>query len=219
MLVVDGMGGHAEGARAAEAAVESMRTSFEATDEESDPAAFLREAVARAHRDVVDIGAGLPVGSRPRATFAACLVTGRQVAWAHVGDARVYLLGDGAVKARTRDHTPIESLLQEGLISEDEVSGHPMRHYVEYCLGGFAELPEISVGGPLELSDGELVLACSDGLWSGVPDGEIAASAASAGALDAWLACLASRAVRQTTPYADNTTAVALRMAQAPGHD
>ena len=179
-----------------------------------DPGLFLRDAVARAHRDVVDLGRDLPAGIRPRATCAVCLVRGGQASWAHVGDSRIYHLRAGAVLERTRDHTPIEQLLQDGLISESEIAGHPMRHYVEYCLGGFTELPEISVAGPRTLEAGDILVVCSDGLWSGVPDSELAASASDALALDGWIARMAGRAVRQTTPHSDNTTAVALRLSE-----
>lgn len=214
LVVLDGMGGHEGGARAAETALDSVRRSFESAGPGVDPAVFLRDAVARAHRDVVDIGRELPAGVRPRATCAVCLVRGGQASWAHVGDARVYHLRNGTVFERTRDHTPIEQLLQDGLISESEIPGHPMRHYVEYCLGGFTEVPVITIAGPRPLEIGDVLVVCSDGLWSGVPDAELAASARDAIALDGWIARIAARAVRQTTPHSDNTTAVALRLSE-----
>lgn len=213
LAVLDGMGGHAEGAHAAEAALESLRRSFEEFSAGADPVDFLRGAVEQAHRDVVAIGNDLPVASRPRATCAVCLVVDATAYWAHVGDARVYHLREGHVLERTRDHTPVEQLLRDGLISEAEVMGHPMRHYVEFCLGGFAEPPEIAVAGPRELEDGDILMACSDGLWSGLADPDLASSSLDAGPLDGWLARLAGRAIRQTTPYSDNTTVVALRLA------
>jgi serine/threonine protein phosphatase PrpC len=211
LVVLDGMGGHAGGARAAEAALESLRWSFASTGPDTDPTEFLRKALAQAHQDVVAIGDELPVGARPRATCAAGFVRDGQASWAHVGDARVYHLRDGAVLERTRDHTPVEQLLQDGLITEDEVLGHPMRHYVEFCLGGLTELPEIRVAAPRALESGDILLVCSDGLWSGVSEPELAASSGDVPVLAGWLARLAARAVRKTTPYSDNTTAVALR--------
>jgi len=214
LAVLDGMGGHAGGAKAAEAALASLRRSFESAGPDVAPEAFLKDAVARAHRDVVAIGSNLPIASRPRATCAVCLVRAGQASWAHVGDARVYQLRDGAVLDRTRDHTPVEQLLQDGLITEAEILGHPMRHYVEFCLGGLTELPEISVAGPHPIEPGDILVVCSDGLWSGIADPELAASARDALALDGWIARVAGRAVRQTTPYSDNTTAVALRLAE-----
>jgi PPM family protein phosphatase len=212
LVVADGMGGHSDGALAAEIAVDSLCRSFskEAPDGQGGPE-FLRAAIEAAHDAVVAVGEKVGIGRRPRATCAVCMVRDGVASWAHVGDSRVYLLRAGVVVTRTRDHTPIENLLQDGLISEDEVAGHPMRHYVEYCLGGVAELPHISVSAPLPLEPGDLLMVCSDGLWSGVPDEEIATGPEEGLALEDWLVRIAGRAIRLGAPYSDNTTAVAYR--------
>jgi serine/threonine protein phosphatase PrpC len=212
LVVADGMGGHAGGALAAEVALDSLCRSFAAADAESEPRQFLQEALAYAHDDVVRIGEEVAAGSRPRATCAVCLVQDGRATWAHVGDSRIYFARGGKVVTRTRDHTPIESLLQDGLISEEEIAGHPMRHYVEYCLGGFAERPLITVSETAGLETGDILLVCSDGLWSGVSDAEIGAGPEDGAAMQDWLARLAGRAVRAGTPYSDNTTVVALRV-------
>ncbi len=213
-VVLDGMGGHAEGAQAAEVAVDSLRRSFEAADPDADPELFLRSALEEAHREVVRIGDDLPAAARPRATCAVFLVVGNRVTWGHVGDARVYHFRAGQVLSRTRDHTPVEQLLRDGLITEAEIASHPLRHYVEYCLGGFTELPVISVAPLTSLEAGDVLLACSDGLWSGVDDEAMAGSVDEAGDLDGWLARQAGRAIRATMPYSDNTTAIALRVTE-----
>lgn len=213
LVVADGMGGHAGGALAAEVAVDSLCRSLTASPPTGDQCRdFLGAAMATAHNAVVAVGEKIGLGSRPRATCAACLVCEGRVSWAHVGDSRVYFIRAGAIVTRTRDHTPIESLLQDGLISEEEVAGHPMRHYVEYCLGGAAEQPLVALSAAEPLQAGDLLLVCSDGLWSGVSDEDLAAGPDPDGALQDWLARLAGRAVRAGTPYSDNTTAVALRV-------
>lgn len=211
LVVADGMGGHEGGALAAETAVRALRERFQALAPEADSEAFLREAMEAAHDAVVAAGEAVGIGSRPRTTCAACLVREGVARWAHVGDSRIYYSRAGELVTRTRDHTPVESLLQDGLISEEEIAGHPMRHYVEYCLGGVSERPLVSVSEPHPLAAGELVLICSDGLWSGIGDADIARGPDEAAALDDWLARIASRAVRMSTPYSDNTTAAALR--------
>jgi len=213
LVVADGMGGHAEGERAAETASKSMLDQFwQSARPILDPQGFLQIAVARAHDDVVRLGAGRALDARPRATCAACVVQNGTAHWAHVGDSRVYLIRDGAVHERTRDHSHVEVLLQEGLITEDEVSGHPMRNFVECCLGGDAALPEMSVTNSRKLSVGDVLLLCTDGFWSGLDETSIASLHSApddelAGALQA----LGERAVKVSAPYSDNTTAVALR--------
>ena len=177
-----------------------------------DDAEFLIRAVLKAHTAVVDIGDGLNIEEKPRATCAACLVVGDRAWWAHVGDARVYLLRAGEVLQRTRDHSHVEVLLRDGVITEDEVAGHPMRHYVESCLGGESAMPELGRPDVIGLQADDVLLVCSDGLWSGVPDNEIAASAAAGLGLEQWLGELSDRAVAINAPYSDNTTAAAVRM-------
>ena len=92
------------------------------------------------------IGLHLPLEQRPRATCAVCLVQQGSAYWAHVGDSRIYLLRHGAVAARTRDHSHVELLLREGLITPDQAHNHPMRNYVECCLGGDPVLPDMTMG-------------------------------------------------------------------------
>jgi serine/threonine protein phosphatase PrpC len=210
MVVADGMGGHAGGALAATTAVDSLRESFDGAAPGFEPARFLREALARAHDAVVVVGEEVGIGSRPRTTCAVCLVHDGVATWAHVGDTRVYFSRAGELVTRTRDHTAIEALLQDGLISEDEIPGHPMRHYVEFCLGGAPEQPLVTVSEPTELAPGDMVLLCSDGLWSGASDATLAAGPQQDASLADWLSRTAGRAVRACTPYSDNTTAAAL---------
>lgn len=213
LAVLDGMGGHAEGERAAEVAIESMRHNFDQVSGSlTDTTGFLNELVQAAHAAVVEIGSSLSVEHKPRATCAVCLLHQGRAWWAHVGDARIYLLRNGAVVERTRDHSHVEVLLQEGLIMPEEVSSHPMRHYVEACLGGESALPDLSLPNFRGVQTGDILLVCSDGLWSGVTDEYIASSCDPDLPIAEWLGQLAERAVSANGPHSDNTTAAALRV-------
>jgi serine/threonine protein phosphatase PrpC len=213
IAVVDGMGGHAHGALAAETAVEAMREAFLVERHPLfDPEGFLHLTIGRAHDAVVQLGTGLPMEMRPRATCALCLVQDGHAFVAHVGDSRVYLLRGGEVAERTRDHSHVELLLQSGKITEAQAMAHPMRNYVECCIGGDPVLPEMTIGARRSLQPGDVLLLCTDGFWSGVSDAQIAALAhAERGSLGGALEELAVRAVRSNAPFADNTTVTALR--------
>jgi serine/threonine protein phosphatase PrpC len=213
LAVVDGMGGHADGARAAEVAIRTMIAEFwEASRPLFDPDGFLHLTVGRAHDAVVALGQGLPPEIRPRATCAVCIVQGANAYWAHVGDSRIYLLRGGKVLERTRDHSHVELLLRAGRITERQAHDHPMRNYVECCIGGDPALPEMTLGGRRSLLPGDLLLLCSDGLWAGLQDDQLGALGQDAGrSLRDSLADLGARAVHNTAPFADNTTAAALR--------
>jgi serine/threonine protein phosphatase PrpC len=213
MLVFDGMGGHSDGALAAETGLNIIQDMFmESTLPMFDPQGFLYTALARAHDEVVMLGADLTVDSRPRATCAICLIQESGSYWGHVGDSRIYQMRYGEVLSRSRDHIHVEVLIQEGAITEDEAPDHPMRNFVECCIGGDAAVPDMSITAKRALSPGDVLLVCSDGLWSGVSDEELAAMATrTSDSLAENLKALSVRALRVNAPYSDNTTGTALR--------
>ena len=212
LVVIDGMGGHAEGARAAETALATLLEAFWQTPHPIfDPLGFLHLSIGRAHEEVVKLGVGLGVETRPRATCAVCLVQESAAYWAHVGDSRVYQIRGGELVRRTRDHSHVEQLLRDGLISEAEVHGHPMRNFVECCLGGDPLLPEMAISTRQVLRGGDLLLVCTDGLWANLSDPEMGAVWKGAPRLRDTLQELCKLAVLRAAPHSDNTSAAALR--------
>ena len=213
LVAMDGMGGHADGALAAEIGRQVLLDAFAAEPHPVfDPLGFLHLALGRAHEAVVAAGKGMSMDQRPRATCAVCLVQDGAAWWAHLGDSRVYHIRQGAVVERTRDHTHVEQLLREGVIGEDEIHGHPMRNYVDCCIGGEAGQPEMSLSLRRPLRVGDVVLVCSDGVWSSLRDAEIASFLQPDGPpLAEALSALVDRAVAAAAPHSDNATAAALR--------
>jgi protein phosphatase len=168
-------------------------------------------ALSKAHDEVVKIGVDLAVDFRPRATCAICLIQESGSWWAHIGDSRIYQLRNGQLITRSRDHSHVEVLIQEGAITEEEALGHPMRNFVECCIGGDAPVPEMSITRKKKLETGDVLLACSDGLWSGMNDDEIAEVATrTTMSLAENLKSLSMKALTMNAPYSDNTTATAL---------
>jgi len=213
LVVVDGMGGHAEGARAAEVTLKTLLEAFWHTPQPLfDPLGFLHLTLGRAHEEVVRIGLHLPMEHRPRATCAVCLVQQGSAYWAHVGDSRIYLLRHGAVAARTRDHSHVELLVREGLITPDQAHNHPMRNYVECCLGGDPVLPDMTLGTRRMLLRDDVLFVCTDGVWGGLRDSEIATALTMNGiAVRDQLAALCRTAVGAAGPNSDNTSGAVLR--------
>jgi len=212
LLVIDGMGGHADGARAAQVAQQVVTEAFWHTPQPLlDPLGFLHLTLGRAHEEVVRLGATLPLEQRPRATCAACLVQQGASWWAHIGDSRVYHLRHGALVARSRDHSHVEVLLREGVINADQAHNHPMRNFVECCLGGDPILPDMSITRRRPLAPGDVLLVCTDGLWGTLKDEEIAAEVEAGGGLREKLQRLGERAVKRAGNGSDNTSAAALR--------
>jgi PPM family protein phosphatase len=213
MIVIDGMGGHSDGSRAADTALKSLLDSFHQTSHPLfDPLGFLHMSLSRAHDDVARLGSGQSIDARPRATIALCLVQEGAAYWAHVGDSRIYLIRHGKTLERTRDHSHVELLLREGKITEEEVANHPMRNFVECCLGGDPSIPEMTIGGRRLLEPGDVLLLCTDGIWANLKDADIAAFfREDTQQLRAWLEALGRRAVQASSPFSDNSSAAVLR--------
>ena len=213
LVAVDGMGGHEAGERAACIALQCIMQRFKAaTQPMLDPMGFLHLSLGAAHTQIVNIGADIPVENRPRATIALCLVQKGSAYWAHVGDSRAYHLRHGKIVARTRDHSHVELLVREGVIGPDQVHNHPMRNFVESCLGGESLLPEMELSRRQPIEKGDVLLVCTDGFWAGASDEAIAQAFANGQQpFDEALAKLGAEAVMATGASCDNTSAAALR--------
>jgi len=213
LIACDGMGGHADGERAAEIAQQTVVERFWQTGQPLlDPLGFLHLALGAAHASVVGLSPRLPLEMRPRATCAVCIVQQNSAYWAHVGDSRVYHLRAGRLRERTRDHSHVELLMREGVISAGQMQNHPMRNFVESCLGGEQILPEMALNPRRALLPDDLLLVCTDGFWANLDENEIAGAFTTLGLpLQDTLAALSAQAVLNAGGGSDNTSVAALR--------
>lgn len=184
-VVADGMGGHAAGEVASKVAVESINefVCLTSGDEEitwpfgldqnmSYDGNRLKTAVRYANRKVLEAMKERSEYEGMATTVAAVLVDGEDANLAHVGDSRVYLFRNGALEQLTSDHSWVNEQLQSGVISADQARSHPLRNVVTRALGG---KPDLLVDMQLhKMKQGDVLLLCSDGLTTMVPDDEIA---------------------------------------------
>jgi serine/threonine protein phosphatase PrpC len=103
-------------------------------------------------------------------TLTAAYIKNRITYWAHVGDSRLYLWRAGRLTQMTEDHTFVNSLVKDGVITQGEADVHPMQNILLHCIG--CEPLEIS-SGRFKIFKGDLVLLSTDGLHHEVPEGEI----------------------------------------------
>jgi PPM family protein phosphatase len=166
MVVADGMGGHLHGEVAANLAADLFGTAFqrEAKPRLANPAEFLAQAVVLAHTQILSEADKRGLAESPRTVIVACVVQDGQAYWMHVGDCRLYLFRKGRVIARTRDHTRVQQLVDEGRIREEAIVSHPERNRLLQCLGGF-QPPRPEVASHTALEKDDIVLLCSDGFW------------------------------------------------------
>ena len=172
--VADGMGGHAAGEVASEAALEPIRALDGAAYDDAKAATdALRAAVESANRTVVSQAKADPNLAGMGTTLTAVLLRGNRLHLAHVGDSRAYLLRDAEdINQLTTDHTLVEQLVQDGRLSRDEVSSHPQRSVITRAIGVDVDVDVDTLEQVLQ--PGDQVLLCSDGLSGPVSDAEIA---------------------------------------------
>jgi protein phosphatase len=145
----------------------------------------------------------------PRTTIVACLVQHNSAVWAHCGDSRLYWLRRGQVLGRTRDHSHIEYLIAKGQADASERATHPDRNKLYNCLGASTP-PKVELSRQASLQQGDILLLCSDGLWSVLPDTEIA-HRLSAHTIVQAVPELVAMATSIAGSRGDNTTALAIQ--------
>jgi len=167
LAVADGMGGHAAGEVASSVTIASM-AELDAEPPGGDMLAELSSAVAAANTRLQEVIIANPAVEGMGTTLTALFWSDGHAAVCHIGDSRGYLLRENELYQITHDHTLVQSLVDEGRISADDVSTHPQRSLLLRALDGrsVAE-PDLSVH---EGQPGDRYLLCSDGLSGVVSD-------------------------------------------------
>ena len=223
LVLADGMGGHLRGEVAATIAMQTLSALFrqQATPFVKNPARFLEEAFVKAHAGILRYGAEHDLPDTPRTTVVACLVQHDSALWAHCGDSRLYMVRGGRLLARTRDHSHIEYLIEQGRAGAHERATHPDRNKLYNCLGASTP-PTVEIARPASLQPGDVLMLCSDGLWSTLPETEIVHQLATQGVVRA-VPDMVAMATAIAGAKSDNTTALAIMWQgageEAPGGD
>jgi serine/threonine protein phosphatase PrpC len=179
LVIADGVGGAARGDIASSTAVQALRRLDEAPPE--DMLEALAGAIHRAHDRIAELVEQDPALDGTSTTVTAALFDGNRVGLAHIGDSRGYLLRDGTLSQLTKDHTFVQSLIDEGRITEDEARTHPHRNLILRAVDGVHETdPDLFY---IELAPGDRLLLCTDGA-SGVLDHDRLADILGTGSVD-----------------------------------
>ena len=184
-VVADGMGGHAAGEVASRVAVDAIGEFVELTggnqeitwpfgldDTISYEGNRLKTAVRHANSRVIEATRESAEYEGMATTVAAVLVDGDVANLAHVGDSRIYLWNGQTIEQLTRDHSWVNEQIENGAISPEQARSHPLRNVVTRALGGRADLV-VDIQSR-RMAPGDMLLLCSDGLTTMVPDPEIA---------------------------------------------
>lgn len=215
MVVADGLGGHSGGELAAATLTDIVLRAFGSVKQPviTRPSAFLALTILQAHTAVHARGRTHIPPIEPRTTCVICLVQNGYAYWAHVGDSRLYHFRDNRLLTRTQDHTTVEQMHQDGLISDEEMGEHPSKGRLLKCVGG-PNKPTISLGEETALQRGDTLLLCSDGLWEALSAEEIAGYVRT-GVLEEGVEEMLLAVERKMKRESDNISVVCLRWDEA----
>jgi PPM family protein phosphatase len=207
-IVADGMGGHEGGQEASRIAVDSIKEVFAETPN-ADVQSLLLTGFQIAHERILDYAAGHPELHGMGTTATAIVLLDHQLYYAHVGDSRLYLVRGATISRLTHDHSYVGRLVQNGVISAEEAETHPQRHILTAALGAGTEISPETPQHPIPLQQGDVLVLCTDGLWSLLSDHEIQGIVTSNGPAEA---CRALIKLAKARGGPDNITVQVLRL-------
>jgi protein phosphatase len=207
-VVADGMGGARAGEVASHIAVQAFERGL---PDEGNPEERLSTVVQRANREIHDASLNEQERAGMGTTIIAAYLTDDGVALAHVGDSRAYLLRDDKLTRLTEDHSLVEELVRGGKLTEEEALDHPQRSIITRALGPEPIVEVDTFTYPLR--PGDVILLCSDGLTSMIPERQVELALVQSGSL----AEAAGRLIDEANAAGgrDNITVVLFRVEQA----
>jgi PPM family protein phosphatase len=205
LAIADGMGGHAAGEVASAVAISAIAPlDRQGLTGETEMLHALAAAVASARSTLHEMSMADPATEGMGTTLTALLWAGDEVAICHIGDSRCYLLRDGDLYQITRDHTLIQSLVDEGRLSPAAAATHPQRSLIMRALQGSTDVePDLTMHKAVL---GDRYLLCSDGLTDVVSDEAVHQTLSTVPDADAAVQLLVNQAIANGGP--DNITCI-----------
>ena len=169
-IVADGMGGHAAGEVASEMAVQIVARELNAikdlnaADTEQRVMAAMRHANLAIYERTISEVDKQGMGT----TVSLLVLAGRRYLIGQVGDSRIYLLRDGALRQLTKDHSYVQEQVDAGYLTPEQARYHPYSNVITRCVGASDDVEPDTFAG--EARAGDLYLVASDGLTGMVDD-------------------------------------------------
>lgn len=219
-VVCDGLGGHARGDLASETfalgVLEHSQCLFKRRVADREGAKALFEEVFAAGRERLKValaGQGFDPDRSPQTTAVVAVARPDILIVGHIGDSRAYLLRGDEVLWRTRDHSVVQMLVDQGEVHEHDMGAHPDQGRLFKSIGiERAHSPSVACR-PAAAAAGQTLLLCTDGLWEHLLPHELASlTRARAAALQPALEELAETAQTRAAGKSDNISALCLHL-------
>jgi serine/threonine protein phosphatase PrpC len=171
-VVCDGMGGHVGGAQASSIAVNSIIEFFQ-RDMYDNVIQAIDHALSFANEQIYASALSNPELKGMGTTAVILLIRGEECFIGHVGDSRIYLRSNRKLNRITKDHSFVQSLVDSGIIHDDEAENHPKKNQILQALGISPMVKATICQSPILTKAGDMFLLCSDGLNGMVNDRDI----------------------------------------------
>ena len=205
MVLADGLGGHPRGEVAAQIMLNVCEQLFTKTPKPiSSPQFFFHHCVAHAHKLINQYGQSQDPVITPRTTVVMALIQDGNCYWSYAGDSRFYLLRDNEIILQSTDH----SVPQRNARGEE----NPANRALTRCVGGQRSAPMPSTEPPFPLQPEDVLLLCSDGLWSQLPQQQLVETLCNVFPLKKALHMLSSSAEKNGQSRGDNISALSIRV-------
>ena len=172
-VIADDMGGYEGGQEASRLAVQTVRFVYD-RDFQGNPQSALVTGLLSAHDTIQRFAVQHPQFAGMGTTCTALAIVEDHLFFAHIGDSRLYLLRAGTTSRLTRDHSYVGRLVEIGLVRSEDAESHPQRHILTSALGPGREVIPHTPEQPVPLEEGDVLVLCTDGLWSVVGEAELA---------------------------------------------
>jgi len=171
-VVCDGMGGHVGGAQASSIAVNSIIEFFQ-RDMYDNVIQAIDHALSFANEQIYASALSNPALKGMGTTAVILLIRGEECFIGHVGDSRIYLRSSRKLNRITKDHSFVQSLVDSGIIHDDDAENHPKKNQILQALGISPMVKATICQSPILTKAGDMFLLCSDGLNGMVNDRDI----------------------------------------------
>ncbi|MGR5235981.1 PP2C family protein-serine/threonine phosphatase [Vibrio alfacsensis] len=206
-VVADGMGGHSAGDIASQMLVD--RIARYVKDSQSTNIDELRKVVEQANKEIYQYAQVHLDGKTMGTTLVLLFMQDGYYHCLWVGDSRIYQLRDERFFQKTRDHSQVMDLVEQGLLAFEDAESHPLANVITRAVGVDAVVTIDQISG--QLLDGDQFLLCSDGLSKELTNEEMHKTLQADSVSQAGLALMHSALVRGAS---DNVTCVLVKVCQ-----
>lgn len=207
-IVADGLGGHGRGEEASETVIKAFKKNFSEVENQEE---FFEKAFANGQEELEKMQDDSHAIMELKTTAVALTICDEEALFAHIGDSRLYVFQNNKVLTRTLDHSVPQMLVFAGEIKEKHIRKHPDRNRLLKVLGARDQELKFDLSKPIDLSECQGFLLCSDGFWENITERKMCKFLRKSKSVEQWMELMKKEVIKNGTGNnMDNNTAIAI---------